>query len=226
MATGTLNTTSYAVLALLGVRSWTTYELAQQMERSLSWFWPRATSVIYEEPKKLVAHGLARAGHAYTGRRRSTVYSITEAGRATLRDWLDRPAAGPSLEFEALVKVAFADHGNRDQLLATLAAIRADAQRRRDEARARIDEYRATEGPFPQRLPVIAITGKLLAEHCELLATWAAWAEDEVRRWPGVTPCDGATVPAAAFTPGWPGLDREIVAPPGDTPAPPPPSAG
>ncbi len=50
-----MTTTSYAILGLLAIRPWTTYELTQQMQRSLSRFWPRAESKLYEEPKKLVA---------------------------------------------------------------------------------------------------------------------------------------------------------------------------
>ena len=79
-----LTTTSYAILGLLALRSWTTYELAQQMDRALSRFWPRARSKLYEEPKKLVAHGLARATTEAVGRRPRTVYSITAKGRRAL----------------------------------------------------------------------------------------------------------------------------------------------
>ena len=46
-----LTTTSYAILGLLSLRPWTTYELAQQMQRALGQFWPRAESKLYEEPK-------------------------------------------------------------------------------------------------------------------------------------------------------------------------------
>ena len=46
-----LTTTSYAILGLLAVKPWTTYELAQQMRRALGQFWPRAESKLYEEPK-------------------------------------------------------------------------------------------------------------------------------------------------------------------------------
>jgi len=67
----------YAVLALLALQPWTTYQLATQMERGLGWIWPRAISRLYEEPKKLVAAGLATSRPGATGRRRSTVYSIT-----------------------------------------------------------------------------------------------------------------------------------------------------
>ena len=45
-----LTTTSYAVLGLLCVQPWTAYDLAQQMTRSTSFVWPRATSGLYNEP--------------------------------------------------------------------------------------------------------------------------------------------------------------------------------
>jgi DNA-binding PadR family transcriptional regulator len=125
-----LNTTSYALLALLAIRPWTTYELATQMERTLRWYWPRAVSVLYTEPKKLVALGLATATREFTGRRPRTVYAITEAGRGALQGWLDQPGAGPVLEFEALAQIAFADLGTRDQLLRIARAVRSDAEAR------------------------------------------------------------------------------------------------
>ena len=68
----TLTTTSYAILGLLAVKPWTTHELVQQVDRSLRRIWPRATSKLYEEPKKLVAHGYARATEDPVGRRRRT----------------------------------------------------------------------------------------------------------------------------------------------------------
>lgn len=61
--TTNLTPTSYAILGLLAVRPYTTYELATQVERTVRRFWPRARSKLYEEPKKLVAAGLAEAEH-------------------------------------------------------------------------------------------------------------------------------------------------------------------
>ena len=43
------------------------------MDRALGQFWPRARSKIYEEPKKLVTLGLARATPEEVGGRRRTV---------------------------------------------------------------------------------------------------------------------------------------------------------
>jgi PadR family transcriptional regulator AphA len=203
-----LNSTSYALLSLLAVQPFSTYELAQQMERSLDDFWRRAQSVLYDEPKNLVAHGLATSGRTYTGRRPTTTYRITPKGRRALRRWLDQPATGVRLEFEALLPVAFADHGSPDQLRQRLRAIRDDAERNRQRTRQRGEEYLHTGGPFPDRLPVIALVAKFLIEHAALVARWAAWAEDVVADWPGSTIADGAKVPTDAFQATWNGTDQ------------------
>jgi DNA-binding PadR family transcriptional regulator len=75
-----LTTTSYAILGLLAVQPWTTYELAKQVDVSLRNFWPRAERKLYEEPKKLVAHGLAEMSREMIGRRPRTVYRLTPEG--------------------------------------------------------------------------------------------------------------------------------------------------
>jgi DNA-binding PadR family transcriptional regulator len=204
--------TSFAILGLLSIQPFTTYELAQQMDRTLSWFWPRAASMIYEEPKKLVTAGLATSRATFTGRRRSTVYEITDAGRAALRDWLDAPATGMRMEFEAMIKVAFADAGDTNQLRATVREIRADAEARLAELLDRSTQYETTGGPFPDRLPIIAITGKLLVSQHEAVVRWARWAEHAIDDWTGVTPATGATVPPYAFASGWPAQDPEDTA--------------
>ena len=72
-----MTTTSYAILGLLAVKPWTTHELVQQIDRTMRRIWPRAQSKLYEEPKKLVAHGYARASDDSIGRRRRTRYTIT-----------------------------------------------------------------------------------------------------------------------------------------------------
>jgi DNA-binding PadR family transcriptional regulator len=212
MARKQLTPTSAAILGLLSIRPFTTYELAQQMDRTLSWLLPRATSMIYEEPKKLVAAGLASSQVTFTGKRRSTIYEITAAGRAAFRVWLDAPANGMRMEFEAMLKVTFADAGDVTQLRAAVREIRDDAEARVAEILARGKEYTDTGGPFPERLPIIAITGKLLLSQYEAVVRWARWAEDTIGVWAGVTPVTGATVPPYAFTSGWPAQYAENTA--------------
>jgi len=179
-----LTTTSYAVLCLLGVQPWSTYELTRQMDRSLGRIWPRATSKLYEEPKKLVAHGLATATREYTGRRRRTVYAITDDGRKALRRWLDEPGQPPLVEFEGVLKVLFAEQGTKQQLLATLRSIREQAQRTRDEHAALADDLSRTGGPFPDRLHVNELVFRFMWEQTDTVIRWATWAEQQVADWP------------------------------------------
>jgi PadR family transcriptional regulator AphA len=179
-----LTTTSHLILGLLALRRWSTYELAQQMRRSIPYYWPRAESHIYEEPRKLVEHGLATAKREFVGRRPRTIYTITQKGRRALKRWLGEPGRAPLVEFEGLVKVLFAEQGTKEQLLATLRAIRAEADRTREHHSVLAAELAGTGGPFPERLHVNALVFKFMWEQAEALARWTAWAEHEVRAWP------------------------------------------
>jgi PadR family transcriptional regulator, regulatory protein AphA len=192
-----LTTTSYVILGHLALRDWSTYELAQQMKRSTRFFWPRAQSKIYEEPKKLVSHGLATATREYTGRRPRTIYAISPKGRKALRCWLDEPTQLPIVEFDAAVKVQFAEQGTKAQLLATLNSVREQAKRAREEHIALAADLAATGGPFPDRLHVNELVTKFMWEQTETVIRWAEWAEDQVAGWPdAISRPDGPEVGA------------------------------
>jgi DNA-binding PadR family transcriptional regulator len=184
VASGSLTTTSYAVLGLLASRDWSSYELTQQMDRSLRHVWPRAVSKLYEEPKKLVEHGLARAREEQQGRRSRTVYAITPKGRRALASWLAEPGAGPVLEFEQLLKLFFSDSGTTADALATLAAAREWAAERSAACAAIGEQYLDGSGPFPERLPQQILTASFLNELYAVVHRWATWAEAIVTTWP------------------------------------------
>ncbi len=179
-----LTTTSYLILGLLSLRHWSTYELARQMQRSIRYYWPRAESKIYEEPKKLVAHGLATATREYAGRRPRTVYAITDDGRQALERWLGEPGRGPLVEFDGLVKVLFAEQSGKDELLATLASIRVEAEATRRHHTELAADLADTGGPFPDRLHVNSLVFAFMWEQAEMLLRWVTWAEQEVADWP------------------------------------------
>jgi PadR family transcriptional regulator AphA len=187
-----MTTTTYVILGLLALRRWSTYELAKQMKRSIRYYWPRAESHLYEEPKKLVALGLATATREDVGRRPRTVYEITEAGRTALREWLATPGSLPLVEFDGLVKVLFAEQGTKEDLLKTLATIRADAEATREHHAELAADLAATGGPFPDRLHVNALVLRFMWDQAETVIRWAEWAETVVAEWP-----DTATQPAA-----------------------------
>ena len=112
-----------------------------------------SNAALYEEPKKLVAHGLARASSETIGKRPRTVYTITAKGRRALAKWVPTPGEGPVLEFEQLIKVFFAEQATKTDLLATLAGVREWSEQRLG-ANARVPQACLDgKGPFPERLP-------------------------------------------------------------------------
>jgi DNA-binding PadR family transcriptional regulator len=179
-----LTATSHAILGLLAIRPWTTYELTQQMKRSLNRFWPRAESKLYEEPRRLAASGLARATSDRVGRRPRTRYSINPAGRRELATWLSEPSAPPALECEHLLKVFFAEHGSKADLLATLAGLGAWAHDRLVEDAEIADSYLGGTGRFPERTAQLALVGRYISDYAEMTRRWADWATDVVQAWP------------------------------------------
>ena len=177
-----LTTTSYAILSLLALRDYSAYELVRRMERSLDFYWPRAQSKLYEEPKKLVAAGYARSREARNGRRARTVYRITRSGRRALREWLETPGQAVVLESEALLKVAFADQGTLEGLRANLAAIRADAAATREFGRGLAEEFLGGAPTFSERMHIGMFVWSFLYDWAVQRQVWAdaalAWIED------------------------------------------------
>lgn len=186
--------TSFALLGLLAVRPHSTYELARQMDRSLRRMWPRAQSKLYEEPKKLVRLGWATTSSESVGQRARTVYAITDAGREALAGWLAQPGAGPVLEFEQLVQLAFAEHGTRADALATVAAAREWAVAQNAENRSAAFEYAAGEGPLQHRAAQGMLAGAFFTDFYALVAGWADWATAQIEAWPE-DPSEGTADP-------------------------------
>jgi PadR family transcriptional regulator AphA len=177
------STTSHALLGLLALRRWTTYELAKQVQRSLGWFWPRAERKLYDEPKRLAAAGLVTSERTMTGARASTVYTITPAGRRALRKWLGEPPAPPELDFEGMVKVFFADGGTLEQLRTTLRRIADTSDERMAELRAKVEENRIGDVAFPDRLALNTIGLRFQIDHERTFGTWARWALEQIADW-------------------------------------------
>jgi PadR family transcriptional regulator, regulatory protein AphA len=179
----TLTTTSYAVLSILALREHSTYELTRQMKLSLHYMWPRAESNVYAEPKRLVEAGLAESRETWNGGRKRTIYAITEAGRAEVAEWLASPSSRQRYESEAVLKIFFADNGSREDLLASIRALRKEALAAIEHFLGFAEIYDAGEGQYPERFALSGLTARLLAEQHAATARWAAWAERVVSRW-------------------------------------------
>jgi DNA-binding PadR family transcriptional regulator len=190
MSNRALTTTSYAILGLLAIQPWSTYELAQVMRRSLHFVWPRAESNLYAEPKRLVDAGLATAEVVWNGDRKRTVYSITPAGRTAVRDWLAEEPGSQRVESEPALRILYGNLGSKDDLLAAIARVAADA----DAAIAHFcdlgEEYARGDGRFPDRVHVNVLLLTLVVEQARAASRWATWAAEEVEQWPDTTTAD------------------------------------
>ena len=179
-----LPTTSYAILGMLALRPWTAYELTQQLRRSLTHCWPKAESVLYDEPKRLVRLGLATAHRQPAGRRTRTAYAITDQGRRALAAWLATRPGPPRFEFETMLRLVYADQGTKEELLGAVRAAQEWAEARHAEGREQVRGYLDDGGPFPDRLHIIALFARFYADLFELVVRWAELAETEIQAWP------------------------------------------
>ena len=178
-----LSTTSYAVLSLLSLRSWTGYELTQQARRSLAHCWPKEDSVLYEEPRRLAAMGLAEAQKERGRGRGRNRYSITDAGREALRAWLATPSAPPHLELEPMLRLTFADQGELADAQAAVATLREWAVSLRTEGMAVLRGYQAGQAPFPDRLHLNVLTACFSKAIYDATIAYCDLAQKEIAGW-------------------------------------------
>lgn len=153
-----------------------------QVKRSLRWFWPRAERSLYQEPKLLVAQGLATATMEAVGKRPRTVYAITDAGRAELARWLSEPPEPRTMDFAAMVQVFFADAGTLDQLNDTLTAIEANARANIHTLTTMARESLANF-PFPDRLHLSATALRMHLDQEISIIRWVEWMREQCAHW-------------------------------------------
>ena len=205
-----LSPTTYALLGLLAVRSWTGYELTNQLRRSLRFVWPSSEGHLYREQKRLVDLGWVSVTREPVGKRSRNRYAITPAGRSALRDWLRTEPGEPRLEIEGLVRMFYGDQGSVEDMLRSMDATSRMARSMLETLLGFVDEYLEAGGPlsmlesgrrgggeeslvfhgrqqFPERLHVVAlvldVTTALLADVEASLNS----AIEEVREWPSTT---------------------------------------
>jgi DNA-binding PadR family transcriptional regulator len=183
-----LTTTSYALLAQLALRPWSTYELAQQRVRYFRYVWPRAESAIYREVKRLAAMGLAEGERQHVGRRPRTVYSITEEGRDVLRAWLGTPVAPFAVDFEAMIRLFIAPLGTKEQIVSTLEQVRSDAQEMLRFGGAVKQEFLEGRGVLQDQAYIRALAVDFFISLLNTVDGWAERTLAEIDGWEDLSP--------------------------------------
>jgi DNA-binding PadR family transcriptional regulator len=139
--TVTLSTTELSVLGLLsafGERSG--YDLKRHAEVGVGYVWTAAKSQIYAVLPRLVEGGYATSRRVeQSSRPDKQVYRITDKGEEAFRAWLEEPVEErPDARSTFLLKIFFGSDMSREALVGHL-------ERKREWARAHLDEYRQIE---------------------------------------------------------------------------------
>jgi PadR family transcriptional regulator, regulatory protein AphA len=103
------NQTSYLILGGLSIEpNLSGYDIRKGVESSVGYFWRESYGQIYPTLKRLAAEGLIVASKSDSASRKGRqVYSLTEAGRACLREWLAVPFKNDPPRNEFLLKLFF-----------------------------------------------------------------------------------------------------------------------
>lgn len=103
-----LSATAKVILGMLAMHPRSGYEIKAFVDDSTRYFWAASYGQIYPELKRLAGRGLIEGTEDPASGRQRTVYRLTEAGMAELRDWHRRPAELYELRDEALLKLFLA----------------------------------------------------------------------------------------------------------------------
>src|SRR5271170_2548708 len=98
-------TTADALLGMLTMEPMSGYKLKQRIQCTIGNFWSESYGQIYPALKRLEKKGLVQA--RAEGKRARKVYSITGAGRAHLRVWLEIEPRRRGARNELLLKLFF-----------------------------------------------------------------------------------------------------------------------
>lgn len=102
------NKSRYAVLGILTLGPMSGYEIRKTIEGSLGNFWSESYGQIYPILKSLVSEGLATSQtEVQVGKPNRHIYTITDAGRNELIDWLRKPVEHEVGRVEILLKLFF-----------------------------------------------------------------------------------------------------------------------
>jgi len=208
--------TTYGLLGLLAVRSWTGYELTQQLQRSLRYVWSASEGHLYREQSHLVDMGWATVENEPAGERTRKRYTITPEGREALSDWLVTEPGEPHFEIEGVLRLFYGDQGSVADLTTSMESTARSARIMLDEMNDIVDEYLAEGGPlsmleagiggpdgerleykgrpqYPERLHVIALTLDITTRLLTDLDSFFTETAQETASWtdstnPGLTP--------------------------------------
>jgi PadR family transcriptional regulator AphA len=148
------------------------------MMRQGAWaYWFSSQSQYYAEPKRLERAGYLTATRTPGRTHDRTHYTLTDAGRAALREWLAEPSAFTRIQCEPIVRLLAAEYVDPEVLEHSLAALRQPLA----ESYAALDSAEALARELPHRERVLLINHRLARRILDAHAAWLDEAEAELR---------------------------------------------
>ena len=170
MARDDLTLISYTVLVLIGRHGASPHDLVRMM-RGGRMYHAAAPSQYYAEPKRLERLGLLTSSKEPGRTRERTVYQLTDAGVAALREWISRPSPFPRLAGEPPVRIISADLTGEGPVRESLLAMRAEMT----ELRANAGELEQRASTIPHRERYLVLNARL-AKH--VLDAYERWLDE------------------------------------------------
>jgi PadR family transcriptional regulator AphA len=160
---------SYEILGLVGEGGAGPHDMRRYVRqgRILDW---AGESQYYVEPKRLAKLGYLEA-HKEPGRTRErTVYTLTDEGRAALREYARTPVRFQALKSELLLRLLICDLVGEEPTRESIGALREDIA----DLQARLDELEESAKGLPHREKylrmVVEFLRRLLALHLDYIA--------------------------------------------------------
>lgn len=104
----------YVLLGLLSHEPMTGYEMKKRLDSSLRFFWGGSFGSIYPTLNQLEKEGKVTKEDTSSNGREKISYSITEKGKESLKEWLQKPVEKDELRYETLLKLFFGNETGFD----------------------------------------------------------------------------------------------------------------
>lgn len=117
------------LLGILSHEPTTGYEIKQQIDSKLNYFWGASYGSIYPALSQLERDGLVTKEDISTNGREKIAYTITDAGRRRLHEWLTLPIEKDELRYETLLKIYFGAEAEPEEILRHIEAFEKKVRR-------------------------------------------------------------------------------------------------
>jgi PadR family transcriptional regulator AphA len=166
---------SYVILVLVGENGAGPHDLVRMM-RDGRVYWAAPESQFYAEPKRLAAAGYLSATKQPGRTHERTHYTLTDAGREALAQWLATPTRFPRIQNEAVARLLGSQYAERGVLLESLAALRTEL----DELDEGLKAAEERESGLPHRAKVLSLNRRLAQRIVDAHRQWLAEVEAEL----------------------------------------------